>query len=121
MKCNPIDFAQKFSKVGDLWKPRAIAKLNDYIFKVVKIKGDFVWHKHNETDEVFIVHRGELRIDFRDGSAVIGPGQMIVVPRGVEHKPFAEDECEMMLVEPEGTLNTGEIRNEHTVEDVEWI
>jgi mannose-6-phosphate isomerase-like protein (cupin superfamily) len=91
--------------------------MNDNHFKLVKIQGDFVWHKHDDTDEVFIALEGEMRIDFRDKKVEIKTGEMIVVPKGIEHKPFAEKECKIMLIEPAGTVNTG---GEKTAED-EWI
>ncbi|WP_324263333.1 cupin domain-containing protein, partial [Pseudomonas aeruginosa] len=103
-----INFAAKLALFDDRWQPRVIAQMNDYQFKLVKIEGDFVWHSHADTDETFIVLAGRLRIDFRDGAVHLGPGEMYVVPRGVEHKPFAEGEVRMLLVEPCGVRNTGD-------------
>jgi mannose-6-phosphate isomerase-like protein (cupin superfamily) len=97
------------------------AELNDYQFKIVKIEGDFIWHDHPATDEAFIVLDGELRIDFRDGSVLLGPGEMFVVPKGVEHRPSAAKEVKMMLIEPRGTLNTGEAGGERTARNDVWI
>lgn len=117
----PINFAEKLERIPDLWQPRVVAEMNDYQFKLVRIEGDFIWHDHPETDETFIVLDGNLRIDFRDGSVSIGPGEMFVVPKGVEHKPFAEKEVKMMLIEPRGTLNTGHEGGERTAKNDIWI
>jgi len=114
------NFAEKLAKLDQRWSPKIIAQMNDYHFKLVKIEGDFVWHSHADTDEVFIVLDGEVTIHFRDGGVVLRAGEMFVVPRGVEHKPFAARECRMMLVEPAGTVNTGDARSELTAKD-EWI
>jgi mannose-6-phosphate isomerase-like protein (cupin superfamily) len=116
-----INFAKKFDLLSEQWTPRVIAELNDYQFKVVRLEGDFVWHDHPETDEAFIVLDGELRIDFRDRSVVLDPGEMFVVPKGTEHKPFAEKEVKMLLIEPRGTLNTGHEGGERTAENDVWI
>ena len=116
-----INFARKFDLFSEQWQPKVIAELNDYQFKIVRIKGDFVWHDHPETDEAFIVLDGELRIDFRGRSVVLGPGEMVVVPKGTEHKPFAEKEVRRLLIEPRGTLNTGHEGGERTAENDVWI
>ncbi len=116
-----INFAAKLSLFDDRWQPRVIAQMNDYQFKLVKIEGDFVWHSHADTDETFIVLAGRLRIDFRDGAVDLGPGEMYVVPRGVEHKPFAEGEVRMLLVEPCGVRNTGDHGGERTAVNDLWI
>jgi mannose-6-phosphate isomerase-like protein (cupin superfamily) len=116
-----INLRQKLSLVNEHWQPRVIAEMNDYQFKVVKLLGDFVWHTHSETDETFIVLNGTLRIDLRDGAVNLGPGEMYVVPRGVEHKPFAEREVELMLIEPRGVLNTGDEYSERTAKNDVWI
>jgi mannose-6-phosphate isomerase-like protein (cupin superfamily) len=116
-----INLAEKFSKLSEQWAPRVIAELNDYQFKIVRIEGDFVWHSHPETDEAFLVIEGELRIDFRDGHVLLGPGEMVVVPRGVEHKPYAEREVKIMLIEPRGTLNTGQEGGERTAVNDIWV
>ncbi|MEK1889107.1 MAG: cupin domain-containing protein [Phyllobacterium sp.] len=110
----PINLAQKFSLVSEKWAPKVIAELNDYQFKIARIEGDFVWHDHPETDEAFIVVEGELRIDFRDGSVLLTAGEMFVVPKGVEHKPYAANEVKLMLIEPRGVLNTGNAGGERT-------
>ncbi|EIU7173683.1 cupin domain-containing protein [Pseudomonas aeruginosa] len=116
-----INFAAKLALFDDRWQPRVIAQMNDYQFKLVKIEGDFVWHSHADTDETFIVLAGRLRIDFRDGAVHLGPGEMYVVPRGVEHKPFAEGEVRMLLVEPCGMRNTGDQGGERTAVNDLWI
>ena len=116
-----IDLAAKAGLIADQWSPRVVAELNDYQLKVVRIEGDFVWHDHPETDEAFLVLDGELRIDFRDGSVLLGPGELFVVPRGVEHKPFAEREVRLLLVEPRGTLNTGDAGGARTAPNDVWI
>ena len=95
--------------------------MNDYQFKLVKIQGDFVWHDHPDTDETFIVIEGDLRIDFQDGAVALGPGDMFVVPKGVEHKPFAEKEVKLMLIEPRGVVNTGAAGGDKTAENDVWI
>ncbi|HBN8234891.1 TPA: cupin domain-containing protein [Pseudomonas aeruginosa] len=116
-----INFAAKLALFDDRWQPRVVAQMNDYQFKLVKIEGDFVWHSHADTDETFIVLAGRLRIDFRDGAVHLGPGEMYVVPRGVEHKPFAEGEVRMLLVEPCGVRNTGDQGGERTAVNDLWI
>ncbi|KRU91596.1 cupin domain-containing protein [Pseudomonas aeruginosa] len=116
-----INFAAKLALFDDRWQPRVIAQMNDYQFKLVKIEGDFVWHSHADTDETFIVLAGRLRIDFRDGAVHLGPGEMYVVPRGVEHKPFAEGEVRMLLVGPCGVRNTGDQGGERTAVNDLWI
>lgn len=116
-----IDIREKLGRIPDFWQPRIVAEMNDYQFKLVRIQGDFIWHDHPETDETFIVIDGELRIDFRDGAVTIGPGEMFVVPKGVEHKPYAAKEVRMMLIEPRGTLNTGHEGGTRTAPDDLWI
>lgn len=122
MSYSAINIAEKFSRFSDQWQPRVIAEMNDYQFKVVRIQGDFVWHEHKDTDETFLVLEGRLRIDFRDGAVLIGPGEMYVVPRGVEHKPFAEKEVKLMLIEPRGVRNTGDSApDDRTAPNDVWI
>jgi mannose-6-phosphate isomerase-like protein (cupin superfamily) len=116
-----INLAQKVSMIDQQWSPRVVAELNDYQFKVVRIEGDFIWHDHPETDEAFLVLDGELRIDFRDSAVRLGPGELFVVPRGVEHKPFAEREVKLLLIEPRGILNTGHAGGERTAANDVWI
>ena len=121
MNYRAINLGEKFRLFTELWQPKVIAEMNDYQFKVVKLQGDFIWHDHKDTDETFIVIEGALRIDFRDGAVEIGPGEMFVVPKGVEHKPFAEREVKLMLIEPRGVRNTGEVGGEHTAANDVWL
>jgi mannose-6-phosphate isomerase-like protein (cupin superfamily) len=116
-----INFGEKLSKFSERWSPRIIARMNDYEFKLARIEGEFVWHKHDETDETFVVIDGEMRIEFRDGSVDLRAGEMFVVPRGVEHKPFAARECHVMLIEPAGTINTGDAGGELTAKNDVWV
>jgi mannose-6-phosphate isomerase-like protein (cupin superfamily) len=116
-----VSLLQKIELISEQWSPRVVAELNDYQFKVVRIQGDFVWHDHPETDEAFLVLEGELRIDFRDGAVRLGPGELFVVPRGVEHKPFAAGEVKLLLIEPRGILNTGHAGGERTAANDVWI
>lgn len=108
MKYKAINFKNKLSLFDEQWTPKVIAEMNDYQFKIVKIEGDFIWHDHKDTDETFIVLEGDLRIDFRDGYVNLSAGEMYVVPKGVEHKPYAEKEVKVLLIEPRGVLNTGD-------------
>jgi mannose-6-phosphate isomerase-like protein (cupin superfamily) len=117
----PINLAEKLSLFSDQWQPRVIAEMNDYQFKVVKIEGDFLWHDHPDTDETFLVLEGELRIDFEDGAVLLRKGELYVVPKGVRHKPYAEHEVKMMLIEPRNTLNTGSEGGERTAQNDIWI
>jgi len=121
MDYHPINLREKLSKFADHWSPKVIGEMNNYQFKLVKIQGDFVWHHHNETDEVFIVLDGEMVIAFRDGEVKLSKGEMYVIPMGVEHKPYAEKECHIMLVEPRGVVNTGETKGKLTAENDVWI
>jgi mannose-6-phosphate isomerase-like protein (cupin superfamily) len=121
MKRTAINLKEKLAKFSEHWSPKIIAQMNDYHFKLVKFKGDFVWHRHEDTDETFIILNGEMSINFRDGKIDLKTGEMFVVPRGVEHKPFAKKECKIMLVEPAGTVNTGNAKGDLTAEDDVWI
>ena len=122
MNYKSINFQEKFGLFNEQWLPKVVAEMNDYQFKVVKLQGDFVWHDHKETDETFIVIEGEMRIDFRDGGAVtVASGEMFVVPKGVEHKPYAEREVKLLLIEPCGVPNTGESGGERTAPNDVWI
>ena len=121
MPYKAINFDRKLSKFDDHWSPRVIAEMNDYQFKLVKVLGEFVWHDHPDTDEVFIVIEGVLEIEFRDGKVRIEAGEMFVVPKGVEHKPVANSECRVMLVEPKGVVNTGDINGELTAKNDVWV
>lgn len=117
----PINFTEKYALFHDQWAPKVVAEMNDYQFKIVRLEGDFIWHVHVETDETFIVLEGELRIDFRDGMVTIGAGEMYVVKKGIEHKPSAEREVKLLLIEPRGVRNTGEETNERTAINDVWI
>jgi mannose-6-phosphate isomerase-like protein (cupin superfamily) len=117
----PVNFDAKLALIHEHWKPRVIAEMNDYQFKIVRILGDFLWHDHADTDETFIVLEGELRIDFRDGAVTLRAGEMFVVPRGVEHKPYAADEVKMLLIEPRGVVNTGALESDRRAETDVWI
>ncbi len=121
MPYQAINLTEKLGLFDEQWTPKVVAEMNDYQFKLVKIQGDFIWHDHPETDETFIVVEGELRIDFRDGAVHLGPGEMFVVPKGVEHKPYAEHEVKMMLIEPRGVLNTGDAGGDLTATNDVWI
>ena len=103
----PIDIADKLSQFSEHWSPKVVARLNDYEIKAVKVSGEFVWHTHDDTDELFLVIEGELTIQLRDGDVTLRPGQLYVVPRGVEHCPIAEGEVQALLIEPVGVVNTG--------------
>jgi mannose-6-phosphate isomerase-like protein (cupin superfamily) len=104
----PIKLADKLSTFSEYYQPRTVAVFNENDIMVVKLKGEFVWHKHDETDDFFLVLKGRLRIDLRDRSVTLGPGELFVVPRGVEHRPVAEEEVHLLLIEPTGTPNTGD-------------
>ena len=117
----PIDLLGKLGHIKEHWRPHVVAEMNNYQFKVVKIAGDFVWHTHQDTDEAFIVLEGVLRIDFRDRSMELQPGQMAVVPKGVEHKTFAAEEAKLLLIEPAGVQNTGDAETDRTAPDDVWI
>jgi mannose-6-phosphate isomerase-like protein (cupin superfamily) len=117
----PINLRQKLGLFSDHWKPRVIAEMNDYQFKLVKFQGEFIWHDHHDTDETFIVVDGEMRIDFRDGAVRLSAGEMFVVPKGVPHKPSAEREVRVLLIEPRGVLNTGDEGGERTAPNDVWI
>jgi mannose-6-phosphate isomerase-like protein (cupin superfamily) len=116
-----LNLAHKFGLFEQQWQPRVIAEMNDYQFKLVKLQGDFIWHLHQHTDETFIVIEGTLRIDFRDGAVQVRAGEMFVVPKGVEHKPYAEREVRLMLIEPRGVLNTGHEGGERAAQNDLWI
>ena len=121
MRPESINLAEKFSVLEKHWDPRIIAQLNDYHFNIAKIKGEFVWHSHPETDEMFLVVEGRMSIHLRDGTIDLGAGEMCVIPRGVEHKPAAGEECHILMMEPAGTLNTGDAGGDRTVDEPAWI
>jgi len=116
-----VNIAEKFALFGDYWNPKIVGELNDSYVKLVKLKGEFVWHRHEHEDELFLVTKGSLVIRLRDGEVRIGPGEFVVIPRGVEHLPVAEEEVRVLLIEPKTTLNTGNVVNERTVATLEWI
>ncbi len=116
-----IDLADKLSRFSEQWAPKIIAQMNDYHLKLAKIEGEFVWHSHPEADEVFYVIDGAMVLQLRDGNIELEAGQLYVVPRGIEHNPLAEEECHIMLIEPAGTVNTGDASGERTSKAEEWI
>ena len=116
-----INFQKKLGAIHEQWSPRVVAEMNDYQFKLAKLQGDFIWHAHADTDETFIVIEGELRMDFRDGCVHVRAGEMVVVPKGVEHKPSAEHEVKLLLIEPRGVLNTGDAGGSRTAQNDVWI
>lgn len=121
MSDTAINLQDKFAKFSEHWSPRVVAEMNDYQFKLVKIQGEFVWHAHAETDEVFIVLEGAMALEFRDKVVPLVAGEMYVVPKGVEHRPLAEHECCVMLVEPRGVINTGEAGGDYTAPNDVWV
>ena len=116
-----INLSQKFSLFSDYWSPKIAGDINDSHVKLVKLKGEFVWHHHEQEDELFLVVKGKLLIKLRDQDISLDEGEFVIIPRGVEHCPVAEDEVHVLLLEPKTTLNTGDTRNEKTVADPEWI
>jgi mannose-6-phosphate isomerase-like protein (cupin superfamily) len=121
MEYQPINLKDKLAKFSEHWSPKIVAQMNDYHIKLAKVQGEFVWHDHPETDELFMVVDGELDILFRDGQVTLKAGDLYVVPRGVEHKPVAAQECHILLFEPAGTVNTGNVQNDRTVTHNDWI
>jgi mannose-6-phosphate isomerase-like protein (cupin superfamily) len=121
MDIQAINFTEKYTHFDELWSPRIIAQMNDYHFKLARIEGEFIWHSHPETDEVFLVIAGKMRIEFRNQIVQLQTGEMCVVPAGIEHKPVAEEECQILLIEPVGTVNTGDAGGELTKTDEIWI
>jgi len=120
-KSKKINIKQKFSKFSEYWSPKVLAEMNDYEFKIARIKGEFIWHNHTETDEVFIVIEGNMKILLRGKTIQLSKGDLYVVPKGTDHKPVAEKECKLMLVELKGTKNTGSETHKLTAEDNQWI
>lgn len=121
MEYRPINFGEKYHKFDERWAPRVIAEMNDYQFKLARIEGDFVWHRHADTDEAFVVLEGAMSIHFRDGRVDLCAGEMFVVPRGVEHRPSAKGECRILLIEPRGVVNTGGTGGELTAPGDVWV
>ena len=118
---SPISLTDKLSRFSDHWNPRSVAQVNDTHVKLAKIQGEFVWHSHADEDELFLVLHGRLEIELRDGVVSLGPGEMVVIPRGVEHRPVAREEVHLMLVESAGIRHTGEVQDARTVTEYQWI
>ena len=118
---NKINIEQKLSLFNDHWNPRIVGELNKQHVKLAKLKGEFIWHKHDNEDEMFLVLKGTLKIEFRDRIETINKNEMIIVPRGIEHKPIAEKEVSIMLFEPASTINTGELENKFTRKKLEFL
>ena len=116
-----INFEEKFTKIKELHSYKLVAQMNDYHFKLVKMKREFIWHSHPETDEVFIIIDGNMQIDLRDERLYLTKGEMVVIPKGIEHKPSSGEECKILLIEPAGTLNTGNAGGDMTDTEIEWI
>jgi len=116
-----VEVAEKFALFDEPWSPKIVAELNDAYVKVVKLEGEFVWHHHDDEDELFWVVSGRLRMELRDGEVVLEAGELLVVPKGVEHRPVAEGETHVVLIEPKSTLNTGNVRDERTVDELARI
>ena len=117
----PVRLAEKFALFAELFEPKVIAQLNDYQVKLARLKGEFVWHSHADTDELFLVIEGKLTIEMRDATVTLAAGELFVVPRGVEHKPYAREECKVVLIEPTGTVNTGDAGGALTAPPDVWI
>ena len=116
-----INLRDKLARFGEHWSPKVVAELNDYQLKVVKICGEFVWHRHDDTDELFLVVDGRMAIELRDGRVELAAGELYVVPRGVEHRPVAAAECQVLLIEPRGTVNTGAAGGAYTAPNDVWV
>ena len=116
-----INLKSKFQKFTDQWSPKVIVEMNDYQFKLVKIEIDFTWHKHDDTDETFLVIEGKMGIEFEDQTVELSEGEMIVIPKGKKHKPYADKEAKIMIIEPKGITNTGDITNDFTAENDQWV
>lgn len=121
MKHPAINLKEKLSLIPDFWQPRLVGELNGQHVKLAKVRGEFIWHHHQNEDELFLVLEGELRLEFRDGYVTLGPGEMYIVPRGVEHRPVAREEAHILMFEPASTLNTGNIRDKRTVKKLERL
>ncbi len=116
-----VNLSEKFNLFEDFWSPKIVGELNDSYVKLVKFQGEFVWHKHEEEDEMFLVVKGEIVIRLRDGDVRLEEGEFVIIPRGVEHMPVAEEEAHVLLLEPKSTLNTGNVTNERTVAELQHI
>ena len=116
-----VNLSEKFGLFGEHWSPKIAGEVNDAYVKLVKLRGDFVWHKHDDEDELFLVVKGEITIRLRDGDVRLGEGEFVIIPRGVEHKPVAEEEAHVLLFEPKTVLNTGDVTNELTRPELERV
>ena len=116
-----INLKSKFQKFTDQWSPKVIEEMNNYQFKLVKIENDFTWHKHDDTDETFLVIEGKMGIEFEDQTVELSEGEMIVIPKGKKHKPYADKEAKIMIIEPKGVTNTGDVTNDFTAENDQWV
>ncbi len=116
-----INLQDKLTKVAAYWDPKILAQVNDSYIKLVKVKGEYVWHHHEREDELFLVLRGRMTVQFRDGDVPLGDGELVVVPRGIEHRPVSRDGADVLLIEPTSTLNTGNVREARTKERLDWI
>jgi mannose-6-phosphate isomerase-like protein (cupin superfamily) len=121
MTIRKVNLKETFARFQEHWKPKIVGEVNDSLVKLVKFTGEFVWHHHDTEDELFLVVKGRMRMALRDGDIVVNPGEFIIIPHGVEHKPVAEEETEVLLFEPHSTLNTGNVRNERTVPQLERL
>lgn len=116
-----VNLADKFSRFAEQWSPKIVGEVNDAHVKLAKIQGEFVWHAHEAEDELFLVVKGRMTIRLRDRDVELREGEFLVVPKGVEHCPVADEECQILMLEPKGTLNTGNVKNARTVDDPQWI
>jgi mannose-6-phosphate isomerase-like protein (cupin superfamily) len=116
MKREPVRISEKLAMIHEYWDPKIVGELNGQHVKLAKVRGEFVWHRHQNEDELFFVLEGVLTLEFRDGAVTLRPGELFIVPRGVEHKPVAEEEVHLLMFEPASTLNTGDVRNDRTVD-----
>lgn len=121
MQVKVVNLREKFGKIQEQHACKVVAQMNNYLFKLVRMQREFVWHKHSETDEAFMVIEGELQIHLRDQVLDLAQGEMVVIPRGVEHKPVSEDECKLLMIEPEETINTGDAKGALTDTNLEWV
>ena len=121
MTNSSINLEDKFKLISEHWSPKVIAEMNDYQLKLAKLEGEFVWHKHDDTDELFICVSGDLKVELRDGTVSLSEGELFVVPKGIEHRPIAEKECQVLLIEPRGVVNTGDIESDLTALNDQWI
>lgn len=121
MPADKVNLKEKLARVRDLWSPKIIAQVNEAYLKLVKVKGEYVWHHHDHEDELFLVLHGRLTVQFRDREVALGEGEFVVVPKGVEHRPVAEEEADVLLIEPTSTVNTGNVQDARTLTELEWV